>query len=917
MDDLRIHLLGTFQALADGAPLAGFRSSKVRALLAYLALAGERPSSRDTLAGLLWSEFDDRAAKTNLRQSLSNLRQLLPAASLTITPQTVTFHANVARVWVDAVAFQRLIADSQAHAHRSLADCPACLARLVEAAAIYRGELLAGFHVPDAPAFDEWRLAQQETLHQSAVWVLATLIESYGARGEPEAQIAYLRQQIRLEPWHEAAYRQLMTLLARQGQRSQALALFDACRRVLADELGVDPAAETLALVRRIEADELPADATLPPTAVPAHNLPAALTTFVGREAQLAEVCTRLAQPETRLLTIVGLAGAGKTRLAQAAAGRLLSEFPHGVWFVPLAALERNDAEVREHAAAQEHLATAVLSHLTQSIAGAPDPFATLTDFLRQKRLLLVLDNLEHLLPAAADFVVALLNQAPRLTILATSQMRLNCQAETLLPLHGLAVPPADAAPQAFESVQLFVERARRHDAGFAPQDAAAWASIAALCRLLEGVPLAIELAASLVAHYALADMVAAIAQDVDVLATTMQDLPPRHRTMQAAFQYAWRLLPPREQHILAQLSLFPGEFAREAALAVADAALLELMAAANRSWLRLTGPGRYALHGLIRQFTAAALRAQPALEAAAWERYGRFYLAFLQQQQARFDTPDEAHALADMGRELDNVRAAWRWLVARADWPGIDQALPGLMTFYDVKGWHREGLWLAAEALRQLPAPEDAHLPAWARLCGWQAIFLSHSSPYPRAEARLRQLVDTFEETGDAASRTRMLETLGQLAVRAGQFAAGYGWLQEALRGYEALDDERGVGRVLNQLGRYHELVGEFDLARAHYADCLALNERWGVPRTTAATRNNLGLLLHRVGDYAAAQAMLQESIAIYRALGNEFEVAAGLSNLALVQVELAAYDEARTLLAQARRIQEELGYRARLAIV
>lgn len=910
MGELHIHLLGTFQVISNGEPLAGFRSSKVRALLAYLALAGERPHSRDTLAHLLWGEFDEQAAKINLRQSLSNLRQLLPTPCLTITPQTITFH-TIAAVWVDAVAFQQLITDSRGHAHEKLSRCSECLARLVKAAALYRSELLTGFHLNDAPAFDAWRLPQQESLHQAALWVLGVLIESYDALGQPDEQIACLRQQIGLEPWHESAHRQLMELLARQGRRSQALAQYETCRRILADELGVEPTAETMALMKLIEADRLPPKTMPKVTAVPGHNLPAAMTTFVGRASQLAELCARLPRPETRLVTIVGLAGTGKTRLAQATASRLLPDFPQGVWYVPLASLALDEAEI------QGRLATAVLCQLPLSAPTTQEPLLTLCDFLRPKKLLLVLDNLEHLLPAAVTVVVELLNQAPQLTILTTSQVRLNCQAETLLPLDGLAVPTTpDDDPMAIESVQLFVERARRHYPGFAPA-ADDWQQMATLCRLLEGLPLAIELAASQAAHYSLAEMVAAIEQNLNILTSTMQDLPPRQRTMQAAFHYAWQLLTPLEQRVLAQLSLFPGEFGREAALAVTEATVTDLVGLVNRSLLRLVGPGRYVLHGLIHQFTAEMLLEKPEAQALAQARYGRYYLAFLQQQCTLFDTPHETQALLAVSREIDNIRPLWRWLSDRADWEGIGEAMTGLMNFFSDMGRPREGLLLVEEALNQLPNPDDTQVQVWARLRCWQAIFLYRNGRYAQAETQLHQLLPTFQANGDFSFLALALFTLGRLALQVGSFEAGYGWLQQALARYEALGNVRGISRTLNQLARYYEMVGQFAQARAHYADCLELNQRGGAPRVTAVTLNNLGLLLHRLGEYAEAQALLQESIAIYRTMDNEFEVAAGLSNLALVLIELAAYDQARALLQQAQQIQETLGYRYRLAIV
>jgi predicted ATPase len=555
-------------------------------------------------------------------------------------------------------------------------------------------------------------------------------------------------------------------------------------------------------------------------------------------------------------------------------------------------------------------LATAVLSQLHVDIPTNQEPFTILCDFLHHKELLLVLDNLEHLLPAATAVIVELLNHAPHLTILATSQVRLNCQAETLHLLNGLAVP-ADAGGEALavESVQLFIERARRHYPGFALVDADG-VQVVALCRLLEGLPLAIELAASLAAHYSLAEIVSAIEQNLNVLATTIQDLPPRHRTLRTAFLYTWRLLSAAEQRVLTQLSLFPGEFTREAALAITDATLTDLMALVNHSLLRLAGPGRYGLHSMISYFTAEMLTEKPEIRTLTQARYGRYYLAFLQQQMNSFNTINETQALLAISRELDNIRPVWDWLVARADWEGVGTALDGLMNFHHEMGWHQEGLLLVEEALRQLSAMDEAGAQVLAQMQCWQAIYWVHDGRYPQAETQLRQLIPPFQETHNFSFLALTFFTLGRLAVLVGNFEAGYGWLQQALARYEASADERGTSQTLNELAQYYERVGQLEQARQQYAHCLALTQRWRMPKATAVTLNNLGLLLQRIGQYAEAQSLLAESIAIYQAMGNQFEMITGLSNLALVLIELEAYDEARTLVEQAQQIQEKLGY-------
>ncbi|MFL7795226.1 MAG: BTAD domain-containing putative transcriptional regulator [Anaerolineae bacterium] len=266
---LEIRLLGAFQVTLDGEPLEGIRSDKTRALLAYLAVEDDRPHSRQALATLLWGEHSDEAARASLRSSLSNLRQrlvrqIIPDSDsplLDTTRHAVSFNADPGTCWLDVAEFDALMdacyVHMHAHSHRDLAHCPACIARLEQAVALYQGDFLSGLALPDGPAFDEWRVIQQERYYQRMLVALEALAAHYVTVGDYVKARGYVRQQLTLEPWREEAHRQLMRALALDGQRSVALAQYKTCRRVLADELGVEPAPETEALCEEIRTGEL------------------------------------------------------------------------------------------------------------------------------------------------------------------------------------------------------------------------------------------------------------------------------------------------------------------------------------------------------------------------------------------------------------------------------------------------------------------------------------------------------------------------------------------------------------------------------------------------------------------------------------------------------------------------------------
>jgi DNA-binding SARP family transcriptional activator len=325
---LELCLLGSFQATLDGDPVAVLRSDRTRALLAYLAVEADRTHRREALAALLWGESSDKAARASLRVSLHNLRQFLEPLTapvgdrpiLTVTRQSVSFHSDSTICWLDVAEFDALLAACHAHPHQDLARCPVCIRRLVRAATLYHGDFLAGLVLPSSPGFDEWRLLQQEMRHQQMLAVLETLATCQSALGNYREAQEYARRQLALEPWREETHRQLMQLLALSGQRCAALAHYETCRRVLAEELGVEPAAQTQALYEQILAGELKHDQSemeavlLPYAPVPLTEPIPCATDFVGREKELSLHKQHLASQN--LAVLHGFAGTGKTALA-------------------------------------------------------------------------------------------------------------------------------------------------------------------------------------------------------------------------------------------------------------------------------------------------------------------------------------------------------------------------------------------------------------------------------------------------------------------------------------------------------------------------------------------------------------------------------------------------------------------------
>jgi DNA-binding SARP family transcriptional activator len=428
-------LLGPFQVRLGEQLIPHFESVKVRALFAYLAAEAGHPHDRATLAGLLWPDWPGEAAQKNLRHSLYSLRKLLgdqDAAQpyLLVDHQTIQLNRE-ADVWVDVGEFEAAISEGRPGS----GDLQSTIRNLQSAIALYRGSFLEGFDLGDSPAFEEWLLARREHYNQQMLQALSRLADVYLEQGQHEKAESYAYRQIELEPWSEKAHQQLMHALSMKGERVQALAQFESLRKVLKRELGVEPSEETLQLYQQIRDGRLGVRkeagfeaGTL--VEKPRHNLPLQLTSFIGREKEIAAV-TRLLQG-ARLVTLTGPGGTGKTRLALQVAAGLLEQFADGVWLVELAPLF-DPALVPAIAARALGL---------REMTG-PQVISLLQEYLEHRQLLLILDNCEHVVEACARLAEILLQACPKLSFLVSSRESLGITGEVSYRVPPLSLPEA------------------------------------------------------------------------------------------------------------------------------------------------------------------------------------------------------------------------------------------------------------------------------------------------------------------------------------------------------------------------------------------------------------------------------------------------------------------------------------------
>jgi predicted ATPase/DNA-binding SARP family transcriptional activator/Tfp pilus assembly protein PilF len=930
MTRLEIALLGAFQVSKQGKSVTQFETAAARALLIYLVLHPGMTFDREVLADLLWQDQPRSEALHVLRQTLSRLRRAIEGPKsespfLHVTRQTIQLNPH-SDYWLDTDAFTNLLDAMDQHPHRRLEACGPCVGWLTQAADLYRGDLLSGFYLDSLP-FEEWLTLEREHFHRQALEVLYRLADCHNQRGEYRQAQVYARRQLELEPWREEAHRQLMVALSLSGQRSAALVQYEVCRRTLSEELGVEPEGETRTLNEQIR------DGDLHPSAVPSHNLPAQRTRFVGREGELAEIAEQLNAPDYRLLTLVGSGGVGKTRLALAAGRQAVPHFADGTWFVPLVDVDEEPVEDLH-----DRLATAIARAMGIIFSGQDDPKTEMLKYLRTRECLMILDNMEHL-TSGVDLVLEILQQCPKVSILVTSRIRLNARAERLVQVSGLNVPSQEDAPDVdrFSSVQLFVDRATS-PLTISPDDLA---QIVQVCQLVEGVPLAIELASALVEHLPLAEIITNLRRDLGFLSTTLADVPERHRQLRAVFEGSWQLLSEPERRTLAQLAVFRGDFDRTAILTVAETQQAELVGLTHKSLLQHSGPGRYTLHALVRQFAAEKRESFPELEGVR-DRHSDYYLSFVDERTAALHGDAPQGAVAEIQAEIANVRQAWQRTMSRVD--ACPDPVPyiialgrhssGIARFLSLTGLFRAGERAfrgAARRVRAFSRGDEALSPdrsaavsrALARLLGAQGHFLVCLGDHSNALTVFQEANDACERAAaavlcsdrDLAERAMLLSSLGASCNRVGHYALAMQHLEAGLTLARQVRDTQAEITVLSNLAQVASEQGAYDTAKGHLDEMLSLARACDDRTHIALALSTLGTIAWRWGDIEQADRCSRESLAIYKELGDQHRIPRILNVLGILAILRERYKEAEAFWEEGVVLVQEVGDRQAMA--
>ena len=909
MPKLTLTFFGTFAVKLADQPVTGFESDKVRALLAYLVAESERSHRREHLAGLFWPEKSDRAARNNLRNALSQLRQAIGDRTatppfLTISRSTVQFN-TAGDYQCDLTSFRTGL-DLGLSSRR--------LKSIEQAVALYQGPFLAGFSPAISAALDDWLYLLREQYQQQALVALDWLATSYGRQGNYAQAGAYAQRQIMIAPWQEEAYQQHMRYLALNGQRSRALAQFENCRRYLRQELEVDPSQDTLDLFAQIQAGNLavleqPQGLSIRPEneGSPPHNLPIQSTTFIGREVELTQLQQLFADPTQRLITLHGPGGIGKTRLALAVAATQIPHYRDGVFFVPLAAVERVETVIAAIAGA--------IGYTFQSDKRPSDK--QLLDFLREKQMLLLLDNLEHLLDAV-PFFNEILQTAAEVRLLTTSRIQLMLSSETIFTIAGLSILESDAAVKAeSEAVTLFTFVAKRIQPDFSltPETVV---EVVKICEALQGIPLAILLAAGWVGQLTLPEIAQQVIADddqrLDFLETGWRDFPERQRSMRAVCLHSWQLLSAAEQIIFAKLAIFRGSFTRQAAMTVTRSSLRMLSTLVHKSMLQRQANGRYIIHELLRQFAQSHLETNGQL-AAAGEAHAHYYLDFLQQRESDLKSARQLVALTEIDTDSENVRVAWQWAVSNDAVDLVAQAAESLGFFYESRERYQEGEALFALAARQFEQAERAVVQKlYLRSLAWQATFC-HLLGRAQAAVTLAQRGLDYLEIAALAKRDTVIEraallrTLGQSIKIVSGFELAIKHFEESLALYRQGDDHWQVAKALDEVASILLQAGDYDAMRRHLTEALTIYRDVGDLRSEAITLGSLGFCNLEQGRYADAESLMRASLALARQIGDIVIEAQLTRHLGILLIMLGQYEESIKLVIQCSRHAQGVG--------
>ncbi len=876
-------LVGSIQLLGRvrtriGSEVLDFLPDKRFQLLAYLAYR-EDWTNRDQIADLFWSDSAPDMARNNLRQLLARIRGLGWAANLQTERHRIRWS-----VQTDVMAFKNAVQQK----------------RWGEAVSLYGGLLLLGLEADEVGEFAAW--LELERGYLRSLWLEAVhyqLLE-FEQSGALSAACDLLERLLDDDGLAEEVLVRLLQLAQASGRADRALMRYTAFERQLQHELNLEPRSETQALALGLQESARVAP-ILELKVRRVSRLPISSTPFIGREAELADLSVMLNDPNLPFITIFGPGGMGKTRLALEAARR--AEEP--AVFVPLAAQ-----------LAGRPLASAVLEALGQTIKDASQAETLLLERLEGQTMLLVLDNVEHLIEETRTFIEQL-RGLPQLGVLVTSRVRLGLAGERTFELGGLVFPTVEISLSGerfedYDAMRLLFEAAKRSNPGLSLSTTDRLNAVS-ICERLAGVPLALELAGAWARMLSFTEIAIEIKRNLDFLSGSVSGLPERHRGLRAVFEYSWALLEPPAQKVLLKLAVFRGGFERTTALNVTGAGNLELLALLDHSLLRRM-PGqqnRFDLHELIRQYALERLESEPGQAAQAREDHAKFFVQLSEQASLSLQGNDQVLWLERLGFERENLNAALSW-ATEAHRAELGLRLAGaLKRFWDVRGHGREGRdW--TERLLALPEAQASTIRAKALL--GVGSFATSQGDYSLAGQYLHEALEIYRAADDQAGEATTLRILAELERVIGELERASKHLKASIAISRRLNQLGELANALTTLGIVFAYMDDNQTAKQHFEESLRLYEALEDPRGVA---NSLTNIANSLNDAVQELPLTERSLAIKRELGDQEGIGVSVFNLGNINARLGNLAKARLQMCESLDIFQKLGHRRNTAHV
>ncbi|HEY2218082.1 MAG TPA: BTAD domain-containing putative transcriptional regulator [Gaiellaceae bacterium] len=898
---MEFRVLGPFELAVEGRAVP-LNAAKPRALLAMLLLSANKPLSSARLIEDLWAGRPPATAVKVLQAYVSQLRRLLGSEAIATGPSG--YALSVGPGELDLHRFERLVSAAAG------ADPAAAASRLRQALALWRGPPLVDF------AYEPWAQLEIGRLNELHVVALEERIEAELVLGLAAELVGELELLVAEHPLRERLHGQLMLALYRSNRQAEALEVYRQARQTLVAQLGIEPGPA----LRRLESEVLRQDAhldlPLPQSAgarraQPAPSLPPRLNSFVGRHRELLEIRELLGSPEVRLLTLTGAAGTGKTRLAVEAAAGLEAEFPDGVGFVELAPISDPDL-----------LATTIAETLALGETHGRRPTEILVAYLQRRRLLLILDNFEQLLPAA-PVVTELLAGAPHLKVLVTSRAPLALGQERIQAVPALRLPDPMSVGDVerlrrTEAVSLFTDRACTVRPEFEVSTANA-SAVAELCRRLDALPLALELAAARVRVLSVDAILDRVGRSLELLkAQPGAALTERHRTLRAAIAWSYALLAADERELFTGLGVFVGGFSLAGAKAVGGASSFEVgdvvESLLNNSLLRTersaAGEPRFGMLETIREYARERLAESASVETIR-RRHARFYLQLAEEAEPGLRGPEQVRWLERLDPERDNLRAALRWATETGETEVGLRSGAALWRYWQLRGFETEGRDTLERLLAQGSGSRVARAMAQSRV----ASLAYMQGDLPALRRFGEQCLPVLRELGIDREVATILGILGQSVLAQGEAERARTLTVEGLELARRSGDLWTEAMLLANAGVALAAVGELDQAERMLEESVQGARQVGNIRGIGNWLRCLGGIAVARRDYERARPLLEESVAILRTLGDSLSISQTLAHLALVAAETGDRGLARQLLEESISLERDAGPRPGLA--